>query len=102
MIKCRSKESGGAVRAGRLPTGQRPSHKPAQAGAAFYAGNALGKRMTNDPALKGLSWCDQNWTGLCDQNWNSDGGVRIFIGVAWAADIVALPVRRIGLCGDVT
>ena len=45
-MKCGSKESGDAVRAGRLPTGQRPSHKPAQ-------GNALGERMTNDPALKG-------------------------------------------------
>ena len=34
------------VRVGTLPTGQRPSNKPAQ-------GNALGKRMTNDKALKG-------------------------------------------------
>ena len=49
-------------------------------------------------AVDGLSWCEQNCTGLCDQNWNDDG----FIGVAWAARTVALLVRRMGLCGDAT
>ena len=46
VMKCESRAGRGTVLASRLPPGQRPSHKPAQ-------GNALGKRVTPDTALKG-------------------------------------------------